>query len=217
MIALFFGIQGCANFKKEQQGQQDVVLADVPLDEEESKGAFAEIKEVFNLFPEFAKKWQGKQDLAIAKEFMYKGDYNTSVLYNKKVISQFYKSFGDQALFQLGMAYVHPGNPKPDSQKSLECFQKIIEEFPESNIIDETGIWVLILQKIINNDKKFDYLRQQKRIENDNRVDVLQLENGKLLQQIESLKNQIKKLKEIDLVIEDKKRIDLPDGVGETK
>ncbi len=215
IITLFFGIQGCANFEKEQQDKDkpdDIVLTDVAPDTEESKGALGGIKEVFSLFPDFAKKWQGKQDLAIAKKFMYKGDYNTSILYNKKVLSQFPNSFGDQALFQMGMTYVHPGNPKPDNQKSLECFQKIIEGFPESSIRDEAEIWILILHKIIKSDNRFDYLRQQKKIENNKRVDALQLENENLLHQIENLKNQIKKLKEIDLGIEDKKRIDLPEG-----
>ncbi len=194
---MFFGIQGCANFEKKRQDEQGIAKIDVPTDTGDDKGTLEEIKEVLNLFPEFAKKWQGKQNLAIAKTFMFESDYNSSILYNEKVLSQFPKSLGDQALFQMGLTYVHPENPKLDNQKSLECFQRIIEEFPKSSIRDEAGIWILVLQKIIKNDKRF------------------RLKNKNLRYQIGSLKNQIKKLKEIDLGIEDKKRIDLPEERGE--
>ena len=216
---MFYGIQGCTNFEKKRQkkrqDEQSITKTDAPTDVEDNKGSLEEIKEVLTLFPEFAKKWQGKQDLAIAKTFMFESDYNSSILYNKKVLNQFPKSLGDQALFQMGLTYVHPENPSLDNQKSLECFQRIIEEFPKSSIRDEAGIWILILQKIIKSDKRFDNLQQQKNIENNKRFDDLQLKNENLRHQIESLKNQIKKLKEIDLGIEDKKRIDLPEEKGE--
>ncbi len=217
IITMFSVIQGCANIEKKQQDEQSIAKTDATVDTGDNNGSLDEIKEVLKLFPEFAKKWQGKQDLAIAKTFMFEGDYNASILYNKKVLSQFPKSLGDQALFQMGLTYVHPENPKPDNQESLECFQRVIEEFPKSNIRDEAGIWILILQKIIKSDKRFDNLRQQKNIENNKRLEDLRLKNENLLHQIENLKNQIKKLKEIDLGIEDKKRIDLPEERGETQ
>ncbi len=185
---MFFGIHGCTHFPKKQQDKQGIAKAKVPMDkgdnEEESLKA---IKEVLSLFPEFAKKWQGKQDLAKARTLMFKGDYEASLKYNKEVLRQFPRTLGDQALFQMGLNYAHPENPNPDNQKSIECFQSIIEEFPKSSIRDEAGIWILFLQKTIENKKRFDNLQRQK----------------------ENLKDQIEKLKRIDLGIEDKKRIDL--------
>lgn len=216
IITMFTGIQGCVNFEETQRYEQGGNSgADIPMNSENNNGSIKEIKEVLNLFPELARKGHGKQDLAIAKTFMFKGDYNASILYNKKVLDQFYKSLGDLALFQMGQAYVHPGNPKLDNQKSLECFQRIIEEFPDSKIRDDAGIWILVLQKIIKSDKEINSLRRQKNIENNKIIENLQLKNENLHHQIENLKNQIKKLKEIDLGIEDKKRIDLPEERGE--
>ena len=87
----------------------------------------------------------------------------------------------------MGLNYAHAENPNPDNQKSIECFKIIIEEFPKSSIRDEAGIWILFLQKTIENKKRFDNLQHQN----------------------ENLKDQIEKLKKIDLGIEDKKRIDL--------
>ncbi len=215
ITALFFGTQGCTSLEEKQQDGQVIDEIDVPVDSNGSKGSLEGIKDVLSLFPEFAKKWKGKQDLAIAKTFMFEGDFNSSILYNKKVLDQFFKSLGDQALFQMGMTYVHPENPNPDNQKSLESFQRIMDEFPKSSIRDEAWIWTLVLQKIIKSDKKYDSLRQQKHIENDKRLSDLLHKNENLQHQIESLQNQIKKLKEIDLGIEEKKKIDMPEGKGE--
>ncbi len=212
---MFFGNQGCTSFEEKQQDGQGIAKTDTTVDAEDSKGSLVEIKEALSMFPEFARKWKGKQDLAIAKTFMFEGDYNSSILYNKKVLDQFFKSLGDQALFQMGMTYVHPENPNLDNQKSLESFEKIIEEFPKSSIRDEAWIWSLVLQKIIKSDKEYVRLKQQKHIENNKRLDDLLHKNESLRHQIEGLKSQIKKLKEIDLGIEDKKRIDLPEEKGE--
>lgn len=186
---MFSGIQGCTHFAKKQQDKQGLsAKTKVPMDNGDSEEAsLKDIKEVLSLFPEFAKKWQGKQDLAKARTLMFKGDYDASLKYNKEVLRQFLRTLGDQALFQMGLNYAHPENPNPDNKKSIECFQSIIEEFPKSSIRDEAGIWILFLQKTIENKKRFDNLQRQN----------------------ENLKDQIEKLKEIDLGIEDKKRIDL--------
>ncbi len=179
---MFFGIQGCTHFAKKQQDKQGLAKTKVPMDKENNEESpLKDIKDVLSLFPEFAKMWQGKQDLAKARTLMFKGDYEASLKYNKEVLRQFPRTLGDQALFQMGLNYAHPENPNPDNQKSIECFQSIIEEFPKSSIRDEAGIWILFLQR-------FDNLQRQK----------------------ENLKDQIEKLKIIDLGIEDKKRIDLP-------
>ena len=189
---------------------------------ENEEVSLKDIKEVLSLFPEFAKKWQGKQDLAKARNLMFKGDYEASLKYNREALRQFPRTLGDQALFQMGLNYAHTENPNPDNQESIECFQSIIEEFPKSSIRDEAEIWILFLQKTIGNKKSFDNLQrqkenlkdqneklknidlgiEQKKIENKKRFDNLQRQN-------ENLKDQIEKLKNIDLGIEDKKRIDL--------
>ncbi len=186
---MFFGIQGCTHFAKKQQDKQELAAkTKVPMDKgDNEESSLKNIKEVLSLFPEFAKMWQGKQDLAKARTFMFKGDYEASLKYNKEVLSLFPRTLGDQALFQMGLNYAHPENPNPDIQKTIECFKSIIEEFPKSSIRDEAGIWILFLQKTIENKKRFEKLQRQN----------------------ENLKDQIEKLKKIDLGIEDKKRNDL--------
>ena len=191
---MVFGILGCTYFaikqQDKQQDKQDLAKVNVPMDSGYNvESPLKDINEVLSLFPEFAKEWQGKQNIAKARALMFKGDYEASIKCNKEVLRQFPRTLGDQALFEMGLNYAHPENPNPDNQKAIECFQSIIEEYPKSSMREEAGIWILSLQKTIENNKRFDKLQHQK----------------------ENLKEQIEKLKEIDLGIEDKRRIDLPE------
>ncbi len=216
---MFSGIQGCTHFAKKQQDKQRLAAkTEVLMDKgDNEESSLKDIKEIVSLFPEFARMWQGKQDIAKARTFMFKGDYEASIKYNKEVLRQFPRTLGDQALFQMGLNYAHPENPNPDNQKSIECFKSIIEEFPKSSIRDEVGIWILFLQKTIEDKKRFNNLQHQNenlkdQIEKLKKID-LGIEDKKrfdnLQRQNENLKDQIEKLKRIDLGIEDKKRIDL--------
>ena len=91
----------------------------------------------------------------------------------------------------MGLIYAHPDNPNPDCQKSLECFQRLVKEFPKSGVRDEAEIQVLFLQRL---NKEINILKGRLKEEK---------------KRIDNLENQIEKLKEIDLVIEEKKREDL--------
>jgi len=192
-------------------------MATVHMDDgDNEEPSLNNIKDSLSLFPEFAKEWQGKQNIVEARTLMFKGDHEASLKYNKKVLRQFPRTLGDQALFQMGLSYAYPEKPDIDNQKAIECFQNIIETFPKSSIRDEAGIWILFLQKAIKNNSRVGNLLQQveklkktdlqKTIENNDRFDNLK-------QQKEDLKDHIEKLKKIDLGIEDKKRIDLSNEV----
>lgn len=164
----------------------------------------------------FPKKWQGEQRLARARVLMTKGDYQASLRENKEVLRLFLQTLGDQALFQMGLIYAHPENPNLDYQKSLECFQRLIKEFPQSDLGNKAKIWVLFLQEIIDKDKEIGRLNEKIGLlekvleEKEKRINTLQSQIRELQAQIENLKGQIEQLKEIDLGIEEKKRKSLP-------
>lgn len=238
IIIVAFGLQGCTYFAIKQQDKlQDEhgsAMAEVHMDEgDNEEPSLNNMREVLSLFPEFAKEWQGKQNIAEARTLMLKGDYEASLKYNKEVLRQFPRTLGDQALFQMGLNYAYPEKPDIDNQKAIEYFQNIIEKFPKSSIREEAGIWILLLQKSIENNNRYINLQNQnedlknqieklknidlqieklkkidlqKTIENNNRLNNLNREK-------ENLKDQIEKLKNIDLGIEDKKRIDLSNEV----
>jgi TolA-binding protein len=55
---------------------------------------------------------------------------------------------GDDALYYMGLIYVHHGNPKKDYQKARGLFMRVIKEFPQSPRAEESNIWIGVLESI---------------------------------------------------------------------
>ena len=55
---------------------------------------------------------------------------------------------GDAAYFDLGLLNAHPGNPKKDYRKSLYYFSRLIKEYPKSPLVEESKVWVGVLESI---------------------------------------------------------------------
>ncbi len=54
----------------------------------------------------------------------------------------------DEALFDLGLLYVHYANPKKDFQKALGCFTRLVKEYPRSHLVEEARIWASVLESM---------------------------------------------------------------------
>jgi tetratricopeptide (TPR) repeat protein len=115
-----------------------------------------------------------------SQDLMVRGDYSRALGKNRQLLEKDPR-MGDQALFQMGLISAHPKNPDRDYKKSLRYFQRIIKEYPNSDLKSETQVWIWSLQEAIEKDKK-----------------------------INDLQRQIEKLKEIDLGIQEKKKKSLP-------
>ncbi len=137
-----------------------------------------------------------------AEKHMFEGDYPAAIKNDQQVLVIFPKSYpGDKALFHLGLIFAHPDNPHKDDKKSLHYFATLIRDFPESELIMQARIWSATLTVLIDKDAK---------------VKKLQKAAGILRQQIEGndktisiLQEQLKKIKEIDIIMEEGKRQDL--------
>ena len=55
---------------------------------------------------------------------------------------------GDEALFYMGLIYVHYENLKKDYHKALSFFTQVIKEFPQSSRAEEAKIWLGVLEAI---------------------------------------------------------------------
>lgn len=64
----------------------------------------------------------------------------------------------DQALFNIAMVYVHFGNPKRDYKKSIDFFLRILNEYPESHLVEQAKIWVGVLMESVESIKKIERL-----------------------------------------------------------
>ena len=140
-------------------------------------------------------------ELRESQDLMTRGEYSRALEKNRKLLER-YPQMGDSALFQMGLITAHPKNPGKDYKKSLRYFQRLIAEFPKSDLKNQAQIWVLSLQEVIEKNKRIADLQRQ--IENLKEIVIEKDKN------IADLQSQIEKLKEIDLNIQEKKKKSLP-------
>jgi tetratricopeptide (TPR) repeat protein len=130
--------------------------------------------------------------LQLGQKLLARGDFEGSLKEHQKALSLSGKNPpGDEALFQIGLIYAHPENPKKDYEKSLDQFKRLVKDYPESPRVDEARIWTGNLQEIQKLKQANDRLSQA---------------NEKLNQTIENLNQLIQKSKQVDIQIEEKKR-----------
>ncbi len=119
-----------------------------------------------------------REHLIKAQKLFEQGDYEGSLKENQKVLSLNQNvPPGDEALFHTGLIYVHYDYPKRDYQKSLDNFKRLAKVFPKSPFAGQARIWIRILQ-----------------------------ENERLNGEIERLNKTIKKSKQVDIELEEKKK-----------
>jgi hypothetical protein len=176
------------------------------------------------------RQWQGEQALREAKDLRSEGDYSASEKKTLGVLEDFPQTLGDEALFQMGLLYALPKNPKADYEKSRAFFEKLLTLYPESTRKEEAVAWVLALDKIIGHEK--ETLEVQKRAKQFEQVAETRGKKLKQLQdeldgrekeiiehqdavrqlqnRVNELESQLAKFKSIDLNIEQKKRATAP-------
>lgn len=96
---------------------------------------------------------QGIRDRQIAKEHLNRGegylsihDFQKSLRESELALSLTVgRSPGDEAVFLAALVYAHRDNPERNYKDAIRYFQKLIEEYPESPLVDEAGIWIGVL------------------------------------------------------------------------
>jgi len=91
---------------------------------------------------------EGRESQNRSQRLLAAGDFEGFISENQKVLSLAHpRSPKDVALFNLGLAYAHEGNPKKDFSKSLEFFKRLVRDHPKSPLIEQAKIWVTLLQE----------------------------------------------------------------------
>jgi hypothetical protein len=140
-----------------------------------------------------------------AKSSFAKSDFTTSVTRWREILDSFPDTYGDQALYAMGLAYAFPEYSDANYDTSLNLFKMLIKEYPESVYITEAKIWISILERTVEKEKEVE--------EKNTKIELLENQLKAEDKKIRQLLNQIKRLKEIDLGIEEKKRNSLPKNV----
>jgi len=114
----------------------------------------------------------GSENLLKAKKLLELGDYEGSLVENQKVLSlPGQNTPGDQALFNIGLIYAHPGNTKKDYEKSVLFFKTLLKDYPQSSFSEEAKIWIEVLQEnrkliqMIEKSKEVDIAVEEKKRE----------------------------------------------------
>jgi hypothetical protein len=198
LITLQLGLQGCLSYFKKPE-------PDLKKTEAEREMAEAD------------------QYLALAKSLRAEGEYQAAFRASHELFLHYEPTHGDKALLEMALIFAHPSNPDSDYKTSLQYLKQLTEDFPKSPVADDGLMWIRTIQKILEREKEIAELRKtierqqkafgkkvqvlQEQIANQQaEIQDLQAERKALNHSIEELTDQIRKLKEIDLNIEEKRR-----------
>jgi len=95
---------------------------------------------------------QVKTTFAEANDLFYQGSYTASLDKYSEIIEK-YPAKADRALFEMGIIYAHPKNEQRDYQKALECFQKLIKDYPESEYRQNSEMVIFNIRNVVLKDK----------------------------------------------------------------
>lgn len=96
------------------------------------------------------------EHLLRAKKLLTQGDYEETIKESMKTLSLSGRnSPGDEALFTVGLVYAHYKNPKKNFDEAIVFFERIVREYPQSPLLEQSRIWIGIL-KLIRQSKEVD-------------------------------------------------------------
>ncbi len=87
-----------------------------------------------------------------ANNLFSQGNYGASLDKYGQIIEK-YPSTGDRALFEMGIVYSYPRNEQKDYQKSLECFQKLVKDYPGSEYRQNSQTMIFNLNNVVIKDR----------------------------------------------------------------
>ena len=105
---------------------------------------------------------QAKSTFMEANDLFSQGNYTASLGKYQQIIEK-YPEAGDRSLFEMGIVYAYPGNEQKDYQKSQECFQKLITNYPGSGYKKDSELMMFNINNVIIKDRTI--VSQQAQIE----------------------------------------------------
>jgi len=90
------------------------------------------------------------------------GNYRASLNKYEQILGK-YPTEGDRVLFEMGIVYSHPKNDNKDYQKALECFQKLIKDYPGSEYRQNSEMMIFSINNVAIKDRTIS--AQQTQIE----------------------------------------------------
>jgi hypothetical protein len=82
------------------------------------------------------------QHLSKGEFMLLMGDYDTAREESCVLLEQFAGQVDDQALYLLGLVWIHPDNPQQDIHRAGICFRRIVEQHPASPLVVASETWL---------------------------------------------------------------------------
>jgi len=86
--------------------------------------------------------------LELTRQLLSRGKYEDALRASERILSAPGAAARDEALFANGLLYIHYDNPNKDYKRSLEYFQRLVNEYPQSPLLDQAKVWIDVLQVI---------------------------------------------------------------------
>jgi tetratricopeptide (TPR) repeat protein len=100
----------------------------------------------------FNEGYQAKSTFEEANDLFSQGNYKASLNKYEQIIEK-YPTTGERVLFEMGVIYAYPKNDQKDYQKSLECFQKLIKDYPGGVYRQDSEMMIFYINNVTIKDK----------------------------------------------------------------
>jgi len=95
-----------------------------------------------------------------ANALFAQGNYEASLDKYEELIEKEPET-ADRVLFEMGIIYTHPANDRKNYQKALECFRKIIKDYPDSDFRRDSQVMMFQIQNVLIKDNLIAEQRTQ--------------------------------------------------------
>jgi len=110
---------------------------------------------------EYRQRKELRTYLLRGQKLLAQRDYDAALESYQKVLSLSpHKPPEDEALFNMGLAYTHFGNPKKDYKKSIDLFLRVLNDYPQSPFAVQARIWVGVLLESTESNKEVERLKE---------------------------------------------------------
>jgi chromosome condensin MukBEF ATPase and DNA-binding subunit MukB len=166
-----------------------------------------------------------QNELSAASRLMGAGAYDEALRISETVLRDHPDTLGDRALFQMGLIFADPQNPKQDIPHAMELFARLKGTYPKSELVGQAKLWMRALTVQTAEQDKIRQLTQEvgrssqalkdQKLQIDRLTDQIGQANLKLedlntkfaemQEKNRKLEEQITQMKDIELNIQQKK------------
>src|SRR6185369_10513386 len=100
----------------------------------------------------FSDEYKARPAFEEANNLFNQGSCQASLNKYEQIIEK-YPTRADRVLFEMGIIYAHPKNEQKDYQKSLECFQRLIKDYPGSGYKKDSELMIFNISNVIIKDE----------------------------------------------------------------